>query len=133
MSAKILNPRVLEEWASGWLNQITLDIFQQSQENLDELKVNYTGQLKKSGTSWENASNLHKEIRYNVIYAQDVEFGYDAGRDIDVEPLKKWVRIKLNRDEEFAYYVKHKLETEGFEGYFFLKSAMTVTKFRYEE
>lgn len=126
---KIRNPNALKDWASEWLDTVTLDIFQKSQQNLDDFEVNFTGQLKKSGM-FDLTEKLVKHITYNVDYAQDIEFGSDP-KNVPIAPLKKWVRLKLRKDERIAYAVQEKIAREGIEGRFFLSASMTYIKDRY--
>ena len=124
--AKIKNTNELNKWASEWLNDVALEIFNKSQENIDHMSVNYTGQLKKSGII-NTAEDLRKSITYNVPYASSVEFGAEA-HFVPMEPLIRWARIKAGKGEAFAKYVQKKILAEGTPPRMFLSAAITWSK-----
>ena len=125
-----VNERKIIEKVNKIVEDISIEIFSKSQENLitpDErgFITTDTGELLKSGNIKQEGENWI--IEYSAPYSSYIEYGTEP-HSIPVNPLIKWAKRKLRKNEKeakkIAWAVRTKISKEGTEPKFFLDSAV---------
>jgi len=93
-----IDPDSFDEAVNEKMDEIADDIFANSQRNIVDFKIVDEGTLLKTANI--NRYFLHKEIVYQVPYADEIEFGRLPGSQPPLEPIKDWVRRKQIATEE---------------------------------
>lgn len=84
----------LSQATEDLMDEISDFIFQKSQENIVEKGITDRGTLLQSGKVIKQGS-FGRAIVYDVVHADVVEFGRDAGTRPPITPIVEWVRRKL--------------------------------------
>jgi len=117
------------------LDEITDQIFADSQDNIVTKNIIDEGTLLKSGKITSNF--LNKEIKYDVPYAEEIEFGRTPGTEPPFGPILAWVkRKKLAKNDSAAYAfaknIVRKIKEQGKEPRPFLSPAVDKAKAQFK-
>jgi hypothetical protein len=111
------------------MNNITAEIFAQTQQNLiDDGKID-TGSLLQTG-NMDISGFLHKRIIYPASHAEVVNYGRTPGMTMPpVDALTNWVRRKLQISDEkeirsTAFAIAKSIEQRGIQPTFFIENAI---------
>lgn len=115
----------IQEEIKDYLIRVASDLVNNAKE---EAPVS-SGRLRQSIQIQEQGEN-EILVGTNLEYAPYIEFGTEPHYP-PIEPLKKWVRRKLNVEEDVAYAVQQKIGQEGTEPNPFMDRAIERTRDRF--
>ena len=126
-----IDEKKLLETIDSKLDEITDNVFTNSQENIVQKGIVDEGTLLKSGNITRKF--LEKTITYGALHSDVIEFGRLPGTMPPLEPIKDWVRRKgLARDEKrisrIAWAIIQDIKKEGQTPRPFLSPAIETEK-----
>ena len=121
----VVNAEKINGKVSELLENLSMEIFSKSQENIVKNGSIDTGEMLKSGNIFKRGEMWI--IHYQAPYSAYVEFGTQPHR-MPIEPLKRWVKRKLGYKEKEAekvsWAVWQKIAREGTDPKPFLRPAI---------
>lgn len=125
---------MLIEAIDSKMDEVMDFVFAESQSNIVNKQIIDEGTLLKSGNV--NRQLLNKTITYSVPYADEIEFGRLPGNMPPIEPIKGWVRRKLQIKDEIevnrrAELIVKDIEKNGQDARPFLQPALEMAKVKF--
>ena len=91
------NDKAIEDIGMEFIRDIADSIFTKSQENLGDMGIDDTGELRLSGDVIETKNSV--TVEYDAPHASPINFGTEP-HGVSFEVLKPWIRRKLGIKKE---------------------------------